>query len=206
MLAVNRLKQHRISMKQKPPKTNLSEDDYQLFLDAMADTRPLPLKQNRHIQRPKKKPLPGKGKKIQQQDLLNHADDIAELKTNEQLVFLRPGLNKQVLRKLRRGNYRIDDELDLHGLTQQQAEKQIPGFIDHAVHDQLKCIRIIHGKGLRSNNSGPVLKTLCNHLLRRHPAVIAFVTAKPADGGSGALCVLLNTGTGIESHDERHQI
>jgi DNA-nicking Smr family endonuclease len=193
-------------MKQKPPKTKLSEDDYQLFLEAMADTRPLPLKQNRHIQRPEKKPLPGKGKKIQQQDLLDHADDIAELKTNEQLAFLRPGLNKQVLRQLRRGNYRIEDEIDLHGLTQQHAEDQMLGFIDHAVHDQLKYIRIIHGKGLRSNGSGAVLKTLCNHLLRRHPAVMAFVSAKPADGGGGALCVLLKTSTGIESNDRSHQI
>jgi len=206
MLAVVRLNPHRISMSQKPSKTNLSEEDYQLFLEAMADTRPLPLKQNRHIQRPEQKPLPGRGKKIHQQDLLDHADDISELKTDEQLVFLRPGLNKQVLGKLRRGNYRIEDEIDLHGLTQQHAEHQMLGFIDHAVHDQLKCIRIIHGKGLRSNGSGPVLKTLCNHVLRRHPAVMAFVSAKPADGGSGALCVLLKTNAGIESLVKSHQI
>lgn len=206
MLVVVRLNQHRISMSQKPPKTNLSKEDYQLFLEAMADTRPLALMQNRHIQRPKQKPLPRKGKKIHQQELLDHADDIAELRTNEQLVFLRPGLHKQVLRKLRRGNYQIEDEIDLHGLTQQHAENLILEFIAHAVHDQLKCIRIIHGKGLRSNNSSPVLKTLCNHLLRRHPAVIAFVSAKPADGGSGALCVLLKTSTGIESNGQSHQI
>jgi len=196
----------------KPPKTSLSPDDSDLFRQAVADTRPLRAASERHIQRPQQKPLPrpnSAGLQINRDDLSEHAQDIAELETNEQLMYLKTGLQRQVLRKLRRGRFPIEDQLDLHGLSQQLAEELILEFINHATCSGYKCINIIHGKGLRSKNTKPVLKTLCNHLLRRHPAVLAFVSAKPADGGTGAVCVLLKnekTSPGIETASADHQL
>lgn len=196
----------------KPPKTSLSPDDSDLFRQAVADTRPLRAASERHIQHPQQKPFPrpnSTGLQISRDDLSGHAHDIAELETNEQLIYLKTGLQRQVLRKLRRGRFPIEDQLDLHGLSQQLAEELILDFINHATRSSYKCINIIHGKGMRSENTKPVLKTLCNHLLRRHPAVLAFVSAKPADGGTGAVCVLLKnekTSPGIETSSADHQL
>lgn len=196
----------------KPPKTSLSEEDSKLFRQAVADTRPLPVVNERHILRPPQKPVPRPnpgGLNISRDDLHGHAEGINELDSNEPLAYLSSGLQRQVLRKLRRGRFLIDDQLDLHGLNQQQAEELILEFINHAIHSGYRCINIIHGKGLRSENTRPVLKTLCNHLLRRHPAVLAFVSARPADGGTGAVCVLLKSNKpkpGIESTPGDHQI
>ncbi|MCF6226427.1 MAG: Smr/MutS family protein [Xanthomonadales bacterium] len=185
----------------KTPKTKLSQEDSDLFRQAVGDTRPLPTASERHTQRPLQKPLPKTnrtGLKISRDDLLGHAHDINQLETNEQLIYLGNGLQKQTLRKLRRGQFPIEDQLDLHGLKQQSAEELILEFINHAIESGYRCINIIHGKGLRSESTRPVLKTLCNHLLRRHPAVMAFISAKPADGGTGAVIVLLK-------HDKNFQ-
>ncbi|MCF6262798.1 MAG: Smr/MutS family protein [Xanthomonadales bacterium] len=196
----------------KTSKTSLSQEDSDLFRQAVGDTRPLPTVSERHTQRPLQKPLPKTnrtGLKINRDDLLGHAHDINELETNEQLVYLGSGLQKQILRKLRRGQFPIEDQLDLHGLKQQSAEELILDFINHAKHSGYRCINIIHGKGLRSKNPRPVLKTLCNHLLRRHPTVLAFISAKPADGGSGAVIVLLKNNKNQpenQSEPDNHQI
>ena len=190
-------------MSPKPPKAKLSVQDSELFRKAMADAKPITTKSNRHVHRPcPQLPVPGlqhHSEKLTQADLVSHSEDLLELRTNEQLLFLRAGLHKQVLRKLSRGQYPVEDELDLHGFSQSEAEKYILQFINDSTHRQLRCIRIIHGKGLRSGHDKPILKNLCNYLLRRLPDVLAFVSAKPASGGTGAVCVLLKTKPGIET-------
>jgi DNA-nicking Smr family endonuclease len=107
------------------------------------------------------------------------------------LSFQRGGVRIQVMRRLRRGLYPIDDELDLHGLTQWAARNQLADFIARSRDDGLRCVRIIHGKGYRSGVRGPVLKTAVNLWLRRHMDVMAFVSARAIDGGAGAVYVLL---------------
>jgi DNA-nicking Smr family endonuclease len=107
------------------------------------------------------------------------------------LSFQRGGVRIQVMRRLRRGLYPIDDELDLHGLTQSAARNQLADFIARSRDGGLRCVRIIHGKGYRSGARGPVLKTAVNLWLRRHMEVMAFVSARAIDGGTGALYVLL---------------
>lgn len=107
------------------------------------------------------------------------------------LSFQRPGVRIQVMRRLRRGLYPIEDELDLHGLTQTAARDQLADFIAYSREGGRRCVRIIHGKGYRSGVRGPVLKTAVNLWLRRHTDVIAFVSARPIDGGAGAVYVLL---------------
>jgi DNA-nicking Smr family endonuclease len=107
------------------------------------------------------------------------------------LSFQRAGVRIQVMRRLRRGLYPIDDELDLHGLTQSAARNELADFIARSRDGGLRCVRIIHGKGYRSGARGPVLKTAVNLWLRRHMDVMAFVSARAIDGGTGAMYVLL---------------
>jgi DNA-nicking Smr family endonuclease len=109
----------------------------------------------------------------------------------EALSFQRAGVRIQVMRRLRRGFYPIDDELDLHGLSQTAARGQLAEFIARSRYRGCRCVRIIHGKGHRSGARGPVLKTAVNLWLRRLPDVMAFVSARAMDGGAGAMYVLL---------------
>jgi len=110
---------------------------------------------------------------------------------DEALSFQRAGVRIQVMRRLRRGFYPIDDELDLHGLSQMAARGQLAEFIARSRDRGCRCVRIIHGKGNRSGARGPVLKTAVNLWLRRLPDVMAFVSARAMDGGAGAMYVLL---------------
>jgi DNA-nicking Smr family endonuclease len=109
----------------------------------------------------------------------------------EALAFQRAGLRPQVMRRLRRGLYPTEDELDLHGLHQSAARDRLADFISHSRDAGRRCVRIIHGKGYRSGARGPVLKTAVNLWLRRHMDVMAFVSARAIDGGTGAVYVLL---------------
>jgi DNA-nicking Smr family endonuclease len=107
------------------------------------------------------------------------------------ISFQRPGVRTQVVRRLRRGLYPVDDALDLHGFSQSAARVQLAEFLARSRETGLRCVRIIHGKGYRSGARGPVLKTAVNLWLRRHTDVMAFVSARAIDGGSGAVYVLL---------------
>lgn len=107
------------------------------------------------------------------------------------LVFQRAGVRTQVMRRLRRGLYPIEDELDLHGLGQTAARERLADFIARSRDAGCRCVRIVHGKGYRSGARGPVLKTAVNLWLRRHMDVMAFVSARTIDGGAGAVYVLL---------------
>lgn len=113
--------------------------------------------------------------------------------TGDELVFLRDGLPLQTLRKLRRGHWVIQDELDLHGHTTVEARTAVAAFFQACLRDGARCVRIIHGKGLRSKNREPVLKTKVAIWLRQREEVLAFCQAKQTDGGSGAVIVLLKS-------------
>lgn len=107
------------------------------------------------------------------------------------LSFHRPGVRPQVIRRLRRGLIPTEDELDLHGLAQSSARDRLAEFLVRSRDTGCRCVRIVHGKGYRSGARGPVLKTAVNLWLRRHMDVMAFVSARPIDGGTGAVYVLL---------------
>jgi DNA-nicking Smr family endonuclease len=107
------------------------------------------------------------------------------------LAFQRAGVRTQVVRRLRRGLFPIEDELDLHGLSQSTARTQLAEFIANNRGAGRRCVRIIHGKGYRSGARGPVLKIAVDLWLRRHLDVMAFTSARPIDGGTGAVYVLL---------------
>jgi DNA-nicking Smr family endonuclease len=113
------------------------------------------------------------------------------LASGEELVYHRPGVQATVLRRLRRGEYRVEREIDLHGLTVAEAKHALRQFLIEALERRVRCVRIVHGKGLRSGHRGPVLKAAVGAVLRRTGAVLAYVSARRADGGTGAVYVLL---------------
>jgi len=115
-----------------------------------------------------------------------------QLAGGEELVFHRPQVQPALLKRLRRGEYRVQREIDLHGLTVAEAKHALRGFLIRCLEHQVRCVRVIHGKGLRSGNRGPVLKSAVSAVLRRTGAVLAFVSARQVDGGTGALYVLLD--------------
>ena len=107
--------------------------------------------------------------------------------------YVRPGLSRLTLRRLRRGEWHTQAELDLHGLTKAEAKHELAEFLLECKHHRIRCVRIIHGKGLRSRNREPVLKHHVRHWLTQRDEVLAYVQARPVDGGSGAVVVLLKS-------------
>ena len=124
-------------------------------------------------------------------DLLSDGLDPADLETGEELVYLRPGLPYSLLRRLRRGQFSVGPQLDLHGLTVDEARAALGAFLHEVQRGGRRCVRIVHGKGLRSGDSGPVLKALVDRMLRLRSDVLAFASAPAPEGGSGAVLVLL---------------
>jgi DNA-nicking Smr family endonuclease len=113
------------------------------------------------------------------------------MESGEELVYVRNGLSPQVLRKLRRGFWVVEDALDLHGMNRVQAAASVAQFLRHCVHRRLRCVRIVHGKGLGSHNREPVLKGKLRKWLSQRDEVLAYCQAPARDGGGGAVLVLL---------------
>ncbi|HKX41068.1 MAG TPA: Smr/MutS family protein [Burkholderiaceae bacterium] len=113
------------------------------------------------------------------------------LETDESLSFRRPGIAPDVVRKLRRGVWAIQAQLDLHGLRRDAARVRLADFLRAAGEEQLRCVRVIHGKGHGSPGREPVLKAKVKSWLAQHAQVLAYTQARAADGGAGALVVLL---------------
>ncbi|MBA2412491.1 MAG: Smr/MutS family protein [Burkholderiaceae bacterium] len=118
------------------------------------------------------------------------------LHTDDELSFCRPGVSPDVLRKLRRGEWVIQDEVDLHGCRTDEARELLAVFLREAGKRGLRCIRVVHGKGLGSKGRQPVLKGKTKIWLAQRDDVIAFCQARTTEGGSGALVVLLKPTSG----------
>ena len=179
----------------KAAKTAIKATDRDLFRQAVADALPLPRHDKLLRQKDAPPPYP----------VQSHLDELAALEeslgagwttedwldTGEEPNFVRTGISRQVLRKLRSGTWVIQDQLDLHGLDRHQAREALAGFLASCVRRGVRCVRVIHGKGLGSKNREPVLKTKVKHWLTQREEVLAYCQARPVDGGSGALVVLL---------------
>ena len=111
--------------------------------------------------------------------------------SGESLQFHRPSVGRRTLRRLTRGSYSIQDELDLHGMTVAEARDALADFVDASCRRGHTCVRVVHGKGLGSGQRGPVLKGKVDRWLRRWDQVLAFSSARQVDGGTGAIYVLL---------------
>ena len=126
---------------------------------------------------------------------ISDAFDVSSLlETDEHLSFRRPGIGTDVTRKLRRGDWSIQRQIDLHGLRTDDARDMLGQFIREAHRQGIRCVRVVHGKGLGSIGKTPVLKSRVHSWLVQKKEVLAFVQARPAEGGAGALVVLLVPG------------
>lgn len=125
------------------------------------------------------------------EELLEESDESASFESGDELKFLRSGFSTRLLRKLRRGDYAIQDELDLHGLIAGEAKQETHSFINECAKDNVRTIRIVHGKGRNSAGRKPVLKNMLIGWLSKNQHVIAVVSTPENDGGTGAVYVLL---------------
>ena len=130
------------------------------------------------------------------------APDIEKVGLEDSLSFIAPGLQNNVLKKLRRGYFGLDAEIDLHGLTSNAARQQLLHFLHDCVNTGCRCVHIVHGKGYRSTDNHPVLKNNLNLWLRQHKDIQAFCSAPPKDGGTGAVFVLLQLAEKYSRHGD----
>ena len=179
------------------PKPAAAEDadEEALLRDALKGVAPLRDSGRASLQRPPRAPIPAQTLREDEQVLQDSLSDQLPmevgLETGEELVFLRSGLSNQILKKLRRGFWATQDQLDLHGLRSEEARTLLVDFLNDALKHGYRCVRIVHGKGLRSRNAEPVLKRKVGNWLAQRDEVLAFVQARPEDGGGGAVMVLL---------------
>jgi len=188
-------------MPSKKPTTNrnISEEEHRSFLEEMSDVRPLIAE--KRVEEVKRKPAP---KPIHSQhhsepgqttdkNLLSDPVDLRDAAVDDVLFFARAGIQQKVQKKLRRGELPIEEELDLHGYTVNEAKKAIQDFLSECKRQHIRYIRIIHGKGYRSEQKIPVLKTHVAYWLPQLSEVLAFSSARANDGGTGAIYVILKS-------------
>jgi DNA-nicking Smr family endonuclease len=170
------------------------EDEGDLFRRMMDDARPLDVDRRA----PDYKPRPAPRARFRREDeravlseILDADIDEIETGAGEALRFHRPSVGRRTMRKLARGNFAVQGEIDLHGMTVPEAKAQLREFVNESVYRGHTCVRVVHGKGLGSGQRGPVLKGKVNNWLRRWNEVLAFVSTRQVHGGTGAVYVLL---------------
>ncbi|HUF21935.1 MAG TPA: Smr/MutS family protein [Burkholderiales bacterium] len=179
----------------KHSKTPEPPDDADLLREALKDVAPIRQSGRVVHDKARRKPVPTQRLKDERQAL---AESLSEqiplelaLESGEELVFVRDGLGSQILRKLRRGHWVVQDHLDLHGLRSEEARVMLVEFLNESLQRGYRCVRVVHGKGLGSRNREPVLKKKVAVWLAQRDEVLAFCQAPANEGGSGAALVLL---------------
>ncbi|MDP1657698.1 MAG: Smr/MutS family protein [Hylemonella sp.] len=176
-----------------------STADKDLFIKAAGAVQPLTDKRQALLKKEQPKPIPVQRERDEQAVLVEAISDEFDVSTlldaDEHMSFRCPGIGPDVTRKLRRGDWAIQREIDLHGLRTDEARGALGQFIRDARKHGIRCVRVVHGKGLGSPGKTPVLKSRVHSWLVQKKEVLAFVQAKPAEGGAGALVVLLQPAT-----------
>jgi DNA-nicking Smr family endonuclease len=176
----------------KLKKTEMTEDDKVAFREAMRGVKPLT--HTKTTLGDVKRPAPKRRKHDIEEDQLagfefSDHERLPPVSTEDLIEFAQSGVQHKMLRKLRLGQYNVDAILDLHGKTAEEARQSLSEFLLRCQQKGLRHVLIIHGKGRNSNQ--PVLKNKLNHWLRQTEQVLAFCSAPPKSGSSGALNVLL---------------
>lgn len=168
-------------------------EDIQLFRDSVGKVKPV---RDDRVAAPQRKPSPrplfrelDEAKVLR--DMLSDQFEAADMETGEELLYQRAGLQQRTMKKLRRGLFVVDAELDLHGMTVKVAREAVAEFLYECRRRRVQCARIIHGKGRGSRHRGPVLKGKIGHWLQQRDEVLAYCSARHCDGGTGAVYVLL---------------
>jgi len=175
------------------PKRGLSEDEAELFRASIDGIKPIRRDTvDPAIARPSPRArFRAKDEKAVLEESLNGSIDESEMNAGDYLRFQRSSVNPRTFRRLARGSFSIQAESDLHGLTAAEAREVLSEFIEDSIRRGFRCVRIIHGKGMRSGERGPVLKRRIDSWLRQWDGVLAFSSARQVDGGTGAVYVLL---------------
>ena len=177
-----------------------AQAEQQLFVRAVGPVKPLapqarvPLKTRAPAPEPLQLQLDQQA--VLRESLSDEIDIGSLIDTDDQLSYLREGMGRDVIRKLRQGGWALQGEIDLHGLRSDEAREALGGFIRQAHRQGWRCVRVVHGKGLGSPGKTPVLKNKVLRWLVQKNEVLAFVQATPSEGGAGALRVLLAPGSG----------
>ena len=171
-----------------------------LFVRAAGAVKPL--REHRRVLLARERPAPIPFQlQLDEQRVLHEAisdefDSSTLLDVDDALSFRRPGIGLDVTRKLRKGHWSIQRELDLHGLRREEARESLAAFVRTACREGVRCVRVVHGKGLGSPGKTPVLKAKVQSWLIQKNEVLAFVQARGDEGGAGALVVLLKPSSG----------
>ena len=173
---------------------NPPEPQESLFQQAVKNARPLNIDVP-FTEKTYPKPIAKQFMRDEKQALKDSLSDnyypAHELESGEELLYLREGQTPNILSKLRRGFWVVQAQIDLHGLISDEAREYVAEFLSSCKKRNIRCVRIVHGKGLGSRNREPVLKHKLRNWLMQKDEVIAYAQAKPEDGGSGAVIVLL---------------
>jgi len=180
---------------------NRAEAERNLFTRAVGKVAPIANQERvwSPPQRPSPRPLQQDldDEAVMHESMSDEFDISTLLDADDQLSFRRPGIGTDVTRKLRKGEWSIQGQIDLHGLRSDEARNAMGQFIRDAKRMGWRCVRVVHGKGLGSPGKEPVLKSKVQRWLVQKNEVLAFVQAKPSDGGGGALLVLLGPSQSI---------
>ncbi len=167
------------------------DDDERLFREAMADVRRLEGEPRHELRRrPRVRRRSGGDHSLLGESLRMEPFEQL-LETGEELNYCGPRLSRRDFRRLRRGEFAVQDEIDLHGMSVARAREMLVEFVAECLRRRLKCVRVVHGKGMRSGPGGPVLKHEVDRWLRRWDSVLGYASTPPRDGGTGAIYVLL---------------
>ncbi len=172
----------------------MTDDDIDLFRQAVSGAKRLRAEvraaDNRRKPKPRARFAAAEREQVMRESLAPGGDH-SQLDHADNLFYRRPSVAQRTMRKLARGRFSVQAEIDLHGMTVAEAKPRLADFLQHSARHGRLCVRIIHGKGLGSGHRGPVLKMSVSRWLRQWDVVLAFVSARQADGGTGAVYVLL---------------
>jgi DNA-nicking Smr family endonuclease len=187
---------------EKTPKESPPEDDEKLFAEAMSGVTPMGARDESLPPEPKLKAVPSREEQEEAEvmqalrDLVEGEAPLSIHQTDEAIEGAVDGLDARIMSKLRRGEFSVQDHLDLHGFTRDEAREKVEAFLLEAIAQGKRCVLIIHGRGHGSKDHIPVLKNALKSWLQRRALskkVLAFSTAQAFDGGAGAVYVLLKT-------------
>jgi len=188
-------------LKEEPPRKRGEPDDDQYFLEAMSDVEPLSGARNTFTRIPDPDLKPAHSTRDDELETLAHLSDLVSGAAEMDITFSDEyieggvqGFDRRLMQRLKKGQFPVQDYVDLHGLTKAEAEKAVSDFLLQSHRRGMRCVLVVHGRGLNSADHIPVLKERLPVWLNRGPVkkiVLAFSTARPYDGGTGAVYVLL---------------
>jgi DNA-nicking Smr family endonuclease len=193
--------EHAEASPKEPPRKNDLEDEMSFFLDAMSGVTPMPDDQRRSVHGSGSRVRPSHPPTDESRQVMEHLQGLVRGSVELDIAFSDEyiegavqGFSRKLMKKLKRGELPVQDYIDLHGLTKQEAETEVTNFLLESFRNGLRCVLIVHGRGLNSPESLPVLKEGLPQWLNRgrvRKMVLAFATARPYDGGTGATYVFL---------------